>query len=152
VTPLRRRLAFFSAVLAAIAAVLGVVLSVTTASAAVFPGPGTRVGASRPVMILGVGADRSVSAGEGRGDAGPGRWFAVGARVAPEAVVNEGVNSVSNIGAGSAARSAETIAGAEPGSAFSGVYDPGRVIHASLQKCRPITAEMVVANVSRGRR
>jgi site-specific DNA recombinase len=27
-----------------------------------------------------------------------------------------------------------------------------RVIHAPLQKCRPITAEMVVANVSRGRR
>ncbi len=42
----------------------------------------------------------------------------------PEAGINEGVNSVSNIGAGAAARSAETIAGAEPGSAFSGVYDP----------------------------
>ena len=27
-----------------------------------------------------------------------------------------------------------------------------RVIHASRQKCRPITAEMVVANVSMGRR
>ncbi len=27
-----------------------------------------------------------------------------------------------------------------------------RVIHASLQKCRPITAEIVVVNVSIGRR
>jgi hypothetical protein len=44
--------------------------------------------------------------------------------VAPEAGINEGVNSVSNIGAGAATRSAATIARAEPGSAFSGVYDP----------------------------
>ncbi len=32
------------------------------------------------------------------------------------------------------------------------IDDAWRVIHASLQKCRPITAEMVVANVSMGRR
>jgi RHS repeat-associated protein len=38
--------------------------------------------------------------------------------------INEGVNSVSNIGAGAASRSAETLARAEPGSVFSGVYDP----------------------------
>jgi RHS repeat-associated protein len=46
------------------------------------------------------------------------------AHTPPKAVINEGVNSVSNIGAGAAARSADTIAAAEPGSAFSGVYDP----------------------------
>jgi hypothetical protein len=46
------------------------------------------------------------------------------AGVVAEGGINEGVNSVSNIGAGAVVRSGETIAQAEPGSAFSGVYDP----------------------------
>ncbi len=79
--PARRWLALLSA---AIAAVLTVVLPLSTASAASAPAAGTRVGASHPETILLVGPSRLVSAGEGRGEAVPQAQIVAGGCVAAE--------------------------------------------------------------------
>jgi hypothetical protein len=123
--PARSRLILFSAAIATLAAVLAVLLPAGIASAATGPAAETRVWAFSPAAQVHVRADRPVSADQRQGDPASCPFYASGSCAAPEAVINEGVNSVSNIGAGAAARSAETIAQAEPGGAFSGVYDPG---------------------------
>lgn len=94
--PARRRLAVFLS--AAIAAVLAVLLPGTAAPAAAASAAGNGVGASRPVMILPVGASHPVSAGERRCRAASQPWFAAGACVAPEAVTPEAVDAGTGAG------------------------------------------------------
>ena len=56
-------------------------------------------------------------------------------------------------GTGGRHKAALAAAGCEPNLSPSGLQcTTWRVIHAPRQKCKPITAEMVVANVSMGRR
>jgi hypothetical protein len=83
-TPARRPLAFLSAAIAVIAAVLAGVLPATVASAATAPAAGTRVGASHPETILPVGGLQRVLAGEGRCEPAPQPGIAAGACVAAE--------------------------------------------------------------------
>jgi hypothetical protein len=78
------RRASLSAAIAVMAAVVAVVPGAGLASAAAASAAQTRVGASRPVMILAVGASRAVSAGEGRGDQLSQPGFVSGACVAAE--------------------------------------------------------------------
>jgi hypothetical protein len=69
---------------AVLAAVLAFVLPAANASAERASAAGNRVGASHPGMIFTVGVSRTVSAGEGRGEAVPRAYPASGACVAAE--------------------------------------------------------------------
>ena len=83
--PARRRLTVLSAAVAtAIAAVLAVLLPISSASAASGPAARNGVGAHHPVMIFTVGVPHSVSAVQSRGEAASQPRFAVGACVAAE--------------------------------------------------------------------
>jgi len=82
--PARRRLAFLSAAIAALAAVLVLVLPAGIASAAPGPGPETRVRASASAAPAPTGADRPVSADQRLGDAAWCPFCVSGACVAPE--------------------------------------------------------------------
>lgn len=85
VTPARRPLVLLSAALiAAVAAVLVVVLPLSSASAQVASASGTRVGAHNPGMILTVGSSRPVPAGQGRDRCLPQPQFVSGLCVAAE--------------------------------------------------------------------
>ena len=63
-----RRLVFFSAAIAALAAVLALVLPAGTASAATAPAAGNRVWAFSPATPAHAGADRPVSPGQRQGN------------------------------------------------------------------------------------
>jgi hypothetical protein len=82
--PARRRLAFLSAAIAAMAAVLALVLPATTASAAAGPAARNGVGAHHPGMILPVGVSRVVSPAQDRCEAALQATIAAGACVAVE--------------------------------------------------------------------
>jgi hypothetical protein len=80
--------------LRAAVAVLAAVLAVVLPSAAGASAAQTRVGASRPVTILTVGAPDQVSAVQGRREPGPRPWFVSGACVAAEdAAEDAGANA-----------------------------------------------------------
>lgn len=82
--PARRWLAFLSA---AIAAILAVVLPLSSASAATASAAGNRVGASHPATIPAVGVSRRVCAGQGRCGGAPQPTIAAGLCVAAEGVL-----------------------------------------------------------------
>lgn len=82
--PARRRLVFFSAAIAALAAVLAVVLPAGIAPAGRAPAAETRVWASASAAQVHVRADRPVSPGERLGEAASCPFYAPGACAAPE--------------------------------------------------------------------
>jgi hypothetical protein len=83
--PARRRGAFLSAAIAAVAAVVALALPSAAAPASAAPAAENGVGASHPGMILAVGIPSTVSAGEGRRELPGQPQFASGACVAAEA-------------------------------------------------------------------
>jgi hypothetical protein len=95
--PATRRLAFLSAaVIAVLAVVLAVALPLGTASALTGPAARNGVGASHPAMILAVGASHAVLAVQGRGEAGPQARFVSGACVATEEGANAAATAARN--------------------------------------------------------
>jgi hypothetical protein len=84
VNPARRLLAFFSAAAAVLAAILAMVLPLSSASAQTAPAAGNGVGASHPQTIFTVGVPETVSAVQGRCEAGPQARSVSGLCVAAE--------------------------------------------------------------------
>jgi hypothetical protein len=112
-TSARRRLAFLSAAIAVIAAVLAVLVPFTSAPTAAACASETRVGPSHSGMIFTVGPSQAVSAGQGRGEGLSQPHLVAGACVAAEdaeGAAGGGLRFTVN-GAGDTTVSYETAAG-----------------------------------------
>ena len=107
---------------AAIAAVLTMVLPLSSASASAGPAAGTRVGASHPVMILPVGSSRAVSAVQGRCEPVPQAQFAAGACVAAE---DAGAADLSGYSSFRAAKA--DLGSAGPGNVYDHVVEQSQI-------------------------